>query len=62
MKKKALREDKTDCSKDILESSRRDWEKYINGNTSIISDLFQGQNVSEVHCKECKKVILYQQE
>lgn len=33
------------------------WEKYINGNESIFSDLFQGQSFSEICCTQCTKVI-----
>ena len=55
-KKKTLTEIKDDDSKDISESSRMHWEKYVNGNTSIISDLFQGQSVSEIRCQDCTKV------
>lgn len=47
---------KADDSKDIRHNSRVHWENYISGNRSIVSDLFQGQSVSEIYCDECKKV------
>lgn len=50
------KEIKTDDSRDIVEDSRLHWEKYINGNESFFSDLFQGQSFSEMCCTQCTKV------
>ncbi|XP_028404591.1 ubiquitin carboxyl-terminal hydrolase 19-like isoform X2 [Dendronephthya gigantea] len=54
-KKKPGDEMKADDSKDIRYNSRVHWENYVNGNQSIVSDLFQGQSVSEIYCDECAK-------
>lgn len=52
-RKKLIGVQEAGIPKDIMENGLKHWEKFIDGNHSIIIDIFHGQTVSEIRCKSC---------
>lgn len=54
-KVKVIGEQESGYQKDIMGKGQQYWTKFINGNQSIMIDLFHGLTVSEIRCKHCNQ-------